>query len=456
MQDESNITTDVQHFDRRTLLTAAGATGASLLAGCAGSGSSTSQSIQTGKEAYEDAKINGLLKEGYEAAVINDYHSDFEKATGVDVTLEQYSEANTRQKFILAANNKSNAYNFAPVQNWYFPEYSKNSWMQPLDGYLEDSQAEWVNFDYEAIPETVRNVFSKDGTTYGIPHTLITGMHYYRTDVLEDLGLDEPKTVKDVVQVAAAIDESDKDIIPMLGRIAPEFSSFGTWAGWAYAYGAITLDENQQPQLTSPEWQEAASDLMKLMRDYGPQSASFHWTDIPSLINEGEAAMVFDTSGFGGIFHGSEQVGDKISETLLTGPADNTAQWFYGEALSIPEWLPAEQKGPAWQFLQWRQSEEVVFHEMRTQNRFDIPNNKVLASEEYNSLAEKRGLTNYIDVLQKSFEKLDPSYYPMVPQFVDIGNAFMQEMSKAVSGNQSTEEALTKANDAIEEIMSDS
>lgn len=444
-----------QTIDRRTLLAAAGAGGAAYLAGCMnGSGGATNaETIKTGKTAYDGAKLNGLLKEGYEAAVIKDYQSDFEQATGIKLTLEQYSESNTRQKFILAANNQSKAYAFAPVQNWYFPEYTKNDWMQPLDGYIEKKQVDWLNFSYEAIPKRVRQAFSKDGTTYGIPHTLITGMHYYRTDIFEDLGLDEPKTTKDVVEAAKAIHESDHDIVPMLGRTAPEFSSFGTWAGWAWAYGAKTLDDEKRPQLTSSEWTEAATDLLKLTRDYGPKSASFHWTDIPTLMNEGKAAMVFDTSGFGGIFHGSDKIGDKISETLITGPADNHAQWFYGEALNIPKWIPADKKGAAWQFLQWRQSEEVVFHEMKTQNRFDIPNNKVLGSDKYKQLAKKRGLTNYTKVLQKSFEVLEPSYYPMVPQFVDIGNAFMQEMSKAVAGKNDAKTALKNANEAIEKIM---
>lgn len=456
MTEHTHNSSTESTINRRSLLAAAGTGSAALLAGCfTGGGGGGVQAIETEKSAYDGAELNGLLKEGYEAAVIKEYHSDFEDRTGVDVTLEQYSEANTRQKFILAANNQSEAYDFAPVQNWYFPEYSKNDWMQSLDAYIEDKQAGWMNFDYEAIPKRVRQAFSKDGTTYGIPHTLITGMHYYRTDVFDELGLSEPETTKDVVDAAKQIDESDIDIVPMLGRSAPEFSSFGTWAGWAWAYGAKTLDEENRPQLTSDAWVEAATDLLKLTRDYGPQSASFHWTDIPGLMNEGKAAMVFDTSGFGGIFHANEKIGDDISETLITGPADSHAQWFYGEALTIPKWIPVEKKGPAWQFLQWRQSEEVIFHEMETQNRFDIPNNKVLGSDQYQQLADERGLTNYTEVLQKSFEVLEPDYYPMVPEFVDIGNAFMQEMSSAVAGQIDAETALQNANDAIDKIMRD-
>jgi ABC-type glycerol-3-phosphate transport system substrate-binding protein len=196
---------------------------------------------------------------------------------------------------------------------------------------------------------------------------------------------------------------------------------------------------------------EAVADYVTLMRDFGPSgAASIQWTDIPSYILEGDAAMVFDTSGWGGVFHGER---DDLTETLITGPADNHTQWLYAEGLGIPSWIGDGGRGAAWQLIQWRMSEEVLRHEVESQNRFDIPHEDVIGADWYNELAEERGMGDHVEVLQESFEVLNDEYWPYVPEFSEIGNAFMQEMSDAVDGQQSPDEAVENAQQRIEDAL---
>jgi len=110
-------------------------------------------------------------------------------------------------------------------------------------------------------------------------------------------------------------------------------------------------------------------------------------------------------------------------------------------------------KGPAWQFLQWRQSEEVALHEMENQPRLDNPNRFVTESEEYQNFVEERGLGDFAETLRESFERLNDEYWPYVNEFTEIGNAFMQETSAAVAGDQSADEALSGAQEQVEDIL---
>ena len=450
-------------LSRRKMLQALGGSGATaVLAGCTGNSSGGgsrdgSEELLTGQDAYSGMEISGLLKNGYEEAVMlpSGYQENFEEQTEIDVSVEQYTEAQTRQNFIIGANDQSDAYNFSVVQHWFYPEYDQNDWLQPLDTYLEDFQAEWLNFDIDAIYESVRNVFSTDGTLYGIPHTLISGMLWYRTDIFEELGIDEPETIGDVLQAAEAIEQSDIDISGIIGRASPAASSLNTWIGWIWGYGGKMLNDDNQTTMDTDAFRQGYTDLITAFRDNGPDGlASSSFSELQPYMVEGDAAMHWGTSAWGSIYNGTE-IGDQVKGTLITGPADNTCQWFYGEALQIPRWISAEMKGPAWQFLQWRQSEETVLHEMRNQPRLDNPNRLVLESDEYQQFTEERGLGDFAETLRESFERLNDEYWPYVSEFSDIGNVFMQETSSAVAGEQSPEEALSNAEEQVRSILED-
>jgi len=443
-------------IERRKLLKAAAGGGAVLLAGCSGDDDGGGE-IQTGQEAYSGDQINGLLKNGYEEAVMlegDGYQANFEERTGVNVEVDQFTEAETRQKFIVAANDEADTYNFSVVQHWYYPEYDENGWLEPLDEYIEDHQAKWLNFDVDMIYDTVKDVFSTNGTLYGIPHTLISGMLWYRTDVFEDLGLDEPETTGDVLQAAETIEESDMDINGIIGRSAPTFAALNTWIGWIWGYGGKMLDDDGNVTMNTDQFRQGYADLVEAFRDYGaPGLASANFPELQPIMVEGDAAMHWGTSAWGSIYNDTE-IGDQVKGTLITGPADNTLQWFYGEALQMPRWISDDMKGPTWQFLQWRQSEEVALHEMENQPRVDNPNRFVTESEEYQNFVEDRGLGDFAETLRDSFEQLNDEYWPYVNEFTEIGNAFMQETSAAVAGDQSADEALSNAEEKVQDILS--
>ena len=46
-------------------------------------------------------------------------------------------------------------------------------------------------------------------------------------------------------------------------------------------------------------------------------------------------------------------------------------------------------------------------------------------------------------------------YWPFIPQFVEIGDAFMIEVSAAIAGTQDVQTALNNAQRSIEQIMQD-
>lgn len=442
--------------NRRQILKGSGVGAAMLLAGCSGlsggedGGDSNGAAIQSGKQAYSGTQLNGLLKEGPEAGVIADSHAELEDTTGMKISIEQYTEPKTHQKFVLTANNQADTYDFNATQHWYFPQFYSQEWLEPLGPYLEDHQADWLDFSTDDLYASSLKPYTRDGTLYGIPHSLLCGAVYYRKDVLEKLGLDAPETVKDVVQIAKEANESDLGIHGSIGRAAATFSSFGTWAGWAWAYGAKTLDENNKPQITSPEMKEAVNDYVTMLRDHGPKGAAgLKWTDFHQYLDN--TAVIFDTSGFGTRFF--EANGENAGSTLVTGPAGNIAQWLYSESLTIPKWIPEEKKGAAWQMLQWRESRNTVKLETKNQNPMMTCNKRIMNSDIWENTLKERNLWEHGKTVKEGKKKVNDEYWPYVPEFQKIGEAFMAEVSRAVDGQQSPEAACQNAQKEIDKIM---
>lgn len=405
------------------------------------------------RKAFAGTTLRVLLKEGYEINVIQKYVQDFEEATGIKVQLEVYDEPTTRQKFILDATSQTGAYDVTAVSFWYFPEYERNGWLEPLNDYMDNkADADW--WHREDLPESALKVFSANGNYYAVPHTIISSMFYYRKDIFEKHGLTPPATTADVVALAPRLKELEPDLIPIVGRGAPNFPSMGTYLGWAWGYGARLLDEQYRVHANSPEMVQALTDLVRLYRDYGPaDAASLNFIAAGEYMQSGKAVMVFDTSGWGTVLEdpNQSQVVGKIGYTLLKGPADRYLQWIYMEGLAINKF--SKNKDAAWLFLQWRMSRQTTMKELLDLARTDVPNLYVLNSPEYKRFAEERKITAYTELLPMSWEIADIGYWPFVPEFAEIGDTFMAEISAAVAGEQDVATALNDAQSAIEEIM---
>jgi ABC-type glycerol-3-phosphate transport system substrate-binding protein len=425
------------------------------LAGCGGQGTSSGpQGGPPDHHAFEGDTLKLLLKEGYEIEAIQKYKGDFEQATGTTVETEVCDEPTARQKFILDSNSKTGTYDITSVSFWNLPEYHRASYLEPLDAWIAKARDPWL--DPKAIPKTAMNVMSVDGQLYALPHTIIGGMLFYRKDLFEKHGIKPPQTTADVLSAAKKLKEAEPSISPFTGRGAPTFASLGTWLGWTWGYGAKLYDDNMCPHATDPKFVQGMSDLLTLMQDYGPEdAASLTFTQAGEKFSSGNAAMMFDTTGFGGIFEDPElsKVAGKVGFSLPKGPAGNPLQWTYLEGLGISAY--SQNKDLAWLFLQWRMSNETTRKEALELGRYDVPNLNVLHSDEYAKLTKKKGVSDYTEKLPQAWENITLEHWPFVPEFAKIGDTFMQQVSSAISSGQTAEQAMQAVQPKLDGISKD-
>ncbi|MCG8479680.1 MAG: extracellular solute-binding protein [Spirochaetales bacterium] len=406
-----------------------------------------------GLRAFEGTTLNVLIKTGYESRAITEFQDDFVAATGIQLNIEVVDEPTLRTKFTLDGVSETGAYDVVATQFWYMPEYLRGGFLAPLDELIAESRSEW--FAVDDIPESQKAAYRDgNGRLHAVPVSSSGGVLMYRTDLFEEYGIPTPSTTEDVLAAAAILrDHLNDDIVPFVGRGDSSSGSFGSSAGWAAAYGAAVLDGEGNVTIATDAMRRAIADWTTLMRDYGPADASvMGWDSMSEMFRQGRAAMNFDMSGFPAVYMDPEasQVADRVAVTTITGPAGVAAQWVYGEGLGIT--ASSRNKEAAWLFIQWRTSLDVAIKEVERGLRTDFPLESIYTTPEYR---ERTADNDFARSIPAVMESVDFSYWPNVPQFAQLGQAFQSAVSLVIEGSMDLDGALAWSEDEIVRILAE-
>ena len=402
---------------------------------------------------FAGTTLNVLIKTGYESRAISEFQDDFTAATGILLNIEVVDEPTLRNKFTLDSAGATGSYDVVATQFWYMPEYLRGGFLAPLDRLIAEERSEW--FAIDDIPATQQAAYrDSEGRLYAVPVSSSGGVLMYRTDLFEEYGIATPSTTGEVLEAAAVLKERlPGDIVPFVGRGDSSSGSFGSSAGWAAGYGAAVLDAAGSVTIETDVMRQAISDWTTLMRDYGPTDASaLGWDSMSELFRQGKAAMNFDMSGFPAVYldPGVSQVADRTGVTTIVGPAGTAAQWVYGEGLGIA--ARSQNQAAAWLFLQWRTSLDVAIQEVQNGLRTDFPLQAIYATTEYRESTAGNAFAPYIPTVM---ETVDFFYWPSVPEFDQLGQAFQSAVSLVIEGSIDVADALERSAEEFERILSE-
>ncbi|GAA1085734.1 extracellular solute-binding protein [Nocardiopsis composta] len=194
---------------------------AALLAACA--------PAQTGGSGAGADEMEGTLRvwlfsevdQEPKEKVVDEAVAEFESAhDGVTVDV-QYIPVDTRaERFQGAFNDPSSAPDVAEYGNTDLAGYVESGGFADISAELAD----WE--DHADIAEDVAATAQVDGASYGVPWFLGARALYYRTDVFDELGLDAPETLEEVVEAGKKVREEDPDML-------------GVSVGGAYTYAFL-------------------------------------------------------------------------------------------------------------------------------------------------------------------------------------------------------------------------
>lgn len=431
------------------------ATAAALLAACSGAGG--------GGSSGGDDSVNVVMVNNPQMVELQKLTAKhFTKKTGIEVNFTVLPENEVRDKISQDFANQAGQYDVATISNFEVPFYAENDWLLPLDEYAADD----AEFDQEDVLAPMReSLTAEDGKLYAEPFYGESSFLMYRKDVFAENGLKMPDkpTWQQVADLAAEADGAESGMkgiclrgLPGWGEvIAPLTTVVNTMGGtW--------FDEDWEARLDSPEFTKAVKFYVDLVREHGEAGAAQSgYAECLNNLTQGKTAMWYDaTAATGSLEAGDSPVRGKIG--YAPAPVDKTESsgWLYTWAWGVQK--ASERPESAWKFISWASSkeyEELVGKELGWAN---APAGKRASTYENPDYLKAAGA--FADITREAIEGADPRdpgtqprpapgiQFVGIPEFSDLGTKVSQEISSAIAGKQSVEDALANSQELAEEV----
>ncbi|MCG8355812.1 MAG: sugar ABC transporter substrate-binding protein [Kiloniellales bacterium] len=364
------------------------------------------------------------------------------------VTLE---ENVLRQRVTQDIATKGGQFDVMTIGTYEVPIWGAQGWLVSLN----DLPAEW---DADDLLPAIRNGLTVDGQLYAAPFYGESSMVMYRSDLMEKAGLKMPDapTWDFVKQAAAAMTNKDDEVygICLRGKAGwGENMAFLT--AMSNSFGAKWFDEDWQPQLDSEAWSDTLNFYMDLMTNYGPPGASTNgFNENLSLFQQGRCGMWIDAT---------------VAASFVTNPQDSTVadsvgfalapdnglgkrgNWLWAWSLGIP--AGSDASDAAKKFIAWATSKEYTALVAAKEGWANVPpgtRTSLYENPEYAKVPFAEMTLNSINSADPTQPTVDPVPYTgvqfvAIPEFAGIATQVGQEISAALAGQQSVEEALEKA-----------
>ena len=365
------------------------------------------------------------------------------------VTLE---ENVLRQKVTTDIATKSGQYDISTIGTYEVPIWAKKGWLVPLDDLGAD-------YDIDDLLPAIRSGLSLDGKLYAAPFYGESSMIMYRQDLFDKAGIKMPESPTwDFVADAArkiTVNSSETYGICLRGK-AGWGENMAFLSATANSFGARWFDEKWRPQFDQPEWKNALSFYVKLMRDAGPPGASSNgFNENLALFNAGKCGMWIDATVAASFVTNPKEsnVADKVGFALApnTGLGKN-ANWLWAWSLAVP--AGSQKVAAAKKFIAWATSKHYLELVASKEGWANVPpgtRKSLYENPEYQKAAPFGRLT------LASINSADPAHptvkpvpyvgiqFVAIPEFQAIGTAVGQQFSGTLAGGSSVDDALAAA-----------
>ncbi len=351
-------------------------------------------------------------------------------------------------------------YDVVTIGNYEVPIWAAQGWLAPLNDLPDDYMVD------DLLP-AIRGGLSYEDTLYAVPFYGESAITMYRTDLLEKAGMEMPEspTWAFIGEAARAMTDRDAEIngICLRGK-AGWGENMGFISALANSYGARWFDENWQPQLDSPEWQEAFNFYVDVMKDAGPQGASSNgFNENLTLFQQGKCGMWMDASVAAGFVTGPDStIADSVGFALFPTKegVDNHGNWLWSWNLAIP--ASSQHVDAAKTFVSWATSQDyaaLVADKLGWASAPPGTRTSLYENADYQSVAPFADITltamRTADITNPSVQDVPYTggQFVAIPEWQSIGTTVGQIFSAAVAGQITADEALSQAQSIVTREM---
>jgi sorbitol/mannitol transport system substrate-binding protein len=384
----------------------------------------------------------------------------FEKANpDIKVKWVTLEEGVLRQRVTTDIATKGGQFDVMTIGMYETPIWGKKGWLKELK---TDAA-----YDVDDLLPAMRNGLSVEGKLYAAPFYGESSMLMYRKDLADKAGIKfaERPTWTEVKDAAAKMHDPKSGVYGICLRGKPGWGdNMAFITTMANSFGAQWFDMSWKPQLESKPWKDAVTFYVDLLKTYGPPgSASNSFNEILALYNEGKCAMWIDATIAASFITDPKQskVADKVA--FAQGPYAATqkgANWLWAWALAIP--AGTKNTDAAQKFITWATSKEYINLVAKEKGWASVPTGtrkSTYANPEFLKAAK------FADAEKKAIDSANPNdstlpkspyvgvQFAAIPEFQAIGVAVGQQMSSALSGKSTVDQALKASQVAADREM---
>ncbi|WP_017571282.1 ABC transporter substrate-binding protein [Nocardiopsis halotolerans] len=442
------------HITPVTRATALGTVGL-LLTGCAGAGATASDD---GTAHLTVAIVSNPQMQD----AISLQEQFLAEHPGVEVDFVSLPENEARAKITISVSTGADAFDVVMISNYETRQWAEYGWIENLQPFMDESEG----YDQEDFIPSLRESLSHEGDMYSVPFYGESSFVAYREDLFEKAGVEMPEnpTWEEVADLAAELDGVEPGVSGICmrglagwGEILSPFNSL------LNTFGGRWYDEDWNAELDSPEFRRAAEFYVDLVREHGqPGAANSGFGDCLNHYAQGRAAMFYDATAMVSTLEDADASVVAGLNGYAPAPVAETdyGGWLYTWSLAIPS--TSDNKEEAWEFLEWMTNKEYVRTVAEEYGWERVPPGNRLSTfevPEYQEVSEA-----YAEPMLEGIRRADPEDpgtrpvpyegigFLAIPEFQDLGTRVSQQLSAAVAGQITVEEALEQSQEYAETV----
>lgn len=422
--------------------------GALLLTGCAGAGAMSADG--DGTRLVVAIVANPQMQDAISL------ESQFKaEHPGIEVDFVSLPENEARAKITTSIATGGGEFDAVMISNYETKQWAEYGWLENLQPYIDETEG----YDDADFIDSIREDLSSNGDMYSVPFYGESSFVAYRKDLFAKAGVEMPEnpTWEEVARLAAELDGVEPGVSGICLRgLAGWGENLSPFNSLLNTFGGRWYDEDWNAQLDSPEFREAAEFYVGLAREHGqPGAANSGFGDCLNRYSQGRSAIFYDSTAMVSTTEDEDASTIVGKSGYVPAPVAESdyGGWLYTWSLGIP--ATSEHKDEAWAFLSWMTDKDYIRTVGEKYGWQRVPpgsRESTFENPEYQKVA-----ADYAEPMRRGIEEADPQHpstqpvpytgigFLAIPEFQDLGTRVSQQLSAAIAGQISVDEALEQS-----------
>jgi sorbitol/mannitol transport system substrate-binding protein len=270
-------------------------------------------------------------------------------------------------------------------------------------------------------------------------------------------------TWQQVADIAAKVDGAQPNMKGICLRGQPGWGEvFAPLTTVVNTFGGTWFEKDWTAKVNAPEFTEATNFYVNLVKAHGENGApQAGFTECLNAMQQGNVAMWYDaTSAAGSLEADNSPVKGKVG--YVAAPINKTQEsgWLYTWAWAIQK--ASKKQDNAWKFISWASSAGYENLVGQQEGWAKVPAGKRASTYSNPDYLKVAGA--FAEPTKNAISTADPNnpgvqprpapgiQFVGIPEFPDLGTRVSQDISAAIAGQETVDQALSKGQQAAEQV----